>query len=85
MHARMAGGTSRTPLHGARRGRRPGPGVTRRAILDAERRRFAEPGFVATPIRAEAADADAETFSRHVAPSLQAILVPRPGDCPDGR
>lgn len=40
-----------------RRGRRPGPGSTRGAVLDAARARFARDGFTATTIRAVAADA----------------------------
>src|SRR5690242_14376813 len=41
----------------ARTGRRPGATVTREAILDAARRRFAEAGYDQTSIRAVAADA----------------------------
>ena len=41
----------------ARRGRRPGTGSTRQAVLDAARARFATDGFGATTIRRVAADA----------------------------
>jgi AcrR family transcriptional regulator len=41
----------------ARRGRRPGPTVSREAILDAARRRFAAAGYAATSLRAIAAEA----------------------------
>src|SRR5215472_12808737 len=41
----------------ARTGRRPGTTITREAILDAARRRFAEGGYEQTSIRAIAADA----------------------------
>lgn len=41
----------------ARRGRRPGTGSTRQAVLDAARARFAADGFGATTIRRVAADA----------------------------
>ena len=41
----------------ARTGRRPGTTITREAILDAARRRFAEAGYEQTSIRAIAADA----------------------------
>jgi AcrR family transcriptional regulator len=41
----------------ARRGRRPGPGSTRQAVLDAASARFARDGFGATTIRRVAADA----------------------------
>ena len=40
-----------------RRGRRPGSGSTRQAVLDAAKARFAAEGFGATTIRAVAADA----------------------------
>jgi AcrR family transcriptional regulator len=40
-----------------RRGRRPGSGSTRQAVLDAARFRFASEGFAATTIRLVAADA----------------------------
>lgn len=40
-----------------RRGRRPGPGSTRQAVLDAARERFSTDGFAATTIRLVAADA----------------------------
>jgi AcrR family transcriptional regulator len=40
-----------------RRGRRPGNGSTRQAVLDAARARFASDGFAATTIRRVAADA----------------------------
>ncbi|WP_029266435.1 MULTISPECIES: TetR/AcrR family transcriptional regulator [unclassified Microbacterium] len=40
-----------------RPGRRPGPGSTRRTVLDAARARFATEGFAATTIRRVAADA----------------------------
>ena len=46
-----------TPESGARRGRRPGSGTTRQAVLDAARARFARDGFGATTIRGVAADA----------------------------
>lgn len=39
------------------RGRRPGPGSTRQAVLDAARARFASGGFTATTIRVIATDA----------------------------
>lgn len=42
---------------GARRGRKPGPGSTRQAVLDAARARFARDGFAGTTIRRIAADA----------------------------
>lgn len=45
-----------------RRGRRPGTGTTRQAVLDAARARFAADGFAETTIRRVAADA-------HVDPS----------------
>ncbi|MDQ2745135.1 MAG: TetR family transcriptional regulator [Chloroflexota bacterium] len=45
---------------GARRGRRPGPGSTRQAVLDAARSRFAADGFAATTIRRVAADAEVD-------------------------
>ncbi|WP_375400874.1 TetR family transcriptional regulator [uncultured Amnibacterium sp.] len=41
----------------ARGGRRPGPGSTRQAVLDAARARFASDGFAAATIRRIAADA----------------------------
>lgn len=40
-----------------RTGRRPGPNLTRRAILDAARRQFAEAGYDRTTIRSIAAEA----------------------------
>lgn len=43
-----------------RRGRRPGPGNTRQAVLDAARERFATDGFAATTIRLVAADAQVD-------------------------
>ena len=43
-----------------RRGRRPGPGSTRQAVLDAARARFASDGFAATTIRLVAADAEVD-------------------------
>lgn len=48
---------SETLAPAARRGRRPGPNSTRKAVLDAARARFASDGFVATTIRVVAADA----------------------------
>ncbi|WP_329064207.1 TetR/AcrR family transcriptional regulator [Amycolatopsis sp. NBC_01480] len=42
---------------GVRRGRKPGPGSTRQAVLDAARARFARDGFAGTTIRRIAADA----------------------------
>jgi AcrR family transcriptional regulator len=45
------------PGSGSRRGRRPGSGSTRQAVLDAARARFARTGFAATTIRRVAADA----------------------------
>lgn len=42
---------------GTRRGRRPGQGSTRQAVLDAARARFARDGFASTTIRRVAADA----------------------------
>ncbi|MBT2551031.1 TetR family transcriptional regulator [Arthrobacter sp. ISL-65] len=47
----------RESLPKARRGRRPGAGSTRQAVLDAARARFASDGFGATTIRRVAADA----------------------------
>lgn len=44
----------------ARRGRRPGGGSTRQAVLEAARSRFASDGFAATTIRLVAADADVD-------------------------
>lgn len=44
----------------ARRGRRPGPGNSRQAILEAARARFASDGFAATTIRLIAADAEVD-------------------------
>lgn len=46
-----------TAESGARRGRRPGSGTTRQAVLDAARARFARDGFGATTIRGVAGDA----------------------------
>lgn len=46
-----------TPTASPRRGRRPGPGSSRRSVLDAAKARFAADGFAATTIRAIAADA----------------------------
>ncbi|WP_077035070.1 TetR family transcriptional regulator [Pelomonas sp. KK5] len=43
-----------------RRGRRPGPGSTRQAVLDAARARFAADGFTATTMRRVAADAQVD-------------------------
>ncbi len=43
-----------------RRGRRPGPNSTRKAVLDAARARFASDGFAATTIRLVAADAEVD-------------------------
>ncbi|MES3001843.1 MAG: TetR family transcriptional regulator [Pseudomonadota bacterium] len=48
------------PTPTVRRGRRPGPGSTRQAVLDAARARFASDGFVATTIRLIAADAQVD-------------------------
>ncbi len=45
------------PRTRARAGRRPGPGSTRQAVLDAARARFASDGFAAATIRRIAADA----------------------------
>ena len=45
------------PAPETRRGRRPGKGSTRQAVLDAARARFASDGFAATTIRSIAADA----------------------------
>jgi AcrR family transcriptional regulator len=45
------------PGPGPRRGRRPGPGSTRQAVLDAARARFARDGFASTTIRRVATDA----------------------------
>ncbi len=45
------------PATRARRGRKPGPGSTRQAVLDAARARFARDGFAGTTIRRIAADA----------------------------
>lgn len=45
------------PVPPARRGRRPGPGSTRQAVLDVARARFASDGFAATTMRLVAADA----------------------------
>lgn len=47
--------TDKTPP--VKRGRRPGPGSTRQAVLDAARARFASDGFASTTIRAVAGDA----------------------------
>lgn len=50
--------TTPPPPHApVRRGRRPGAGSTRQAVLDAARTRFATDGFTATTIRRVAADA----------------------------
>lgn len=43
-----------------RKGRRPGPTVTRQAILDAARTRFASDGFAAATVRKIAADAEVD-------------------------
>lgn len=48
---------SNEPIPAVRRGRRPGPGSTRQAVLDAARTRFAKDGFAATTIRVIATDA----------------------------
>lgn len=48
------------PTSNVRRGRRPGPGSTRQAVLDAARARFASDGFAATTIRLVAADAQVD-------------------------
>ncbi|WP_410631675.1 TetR family transcriptional regulator [Amycolatopsis sp. cmx-4-83] len=45
------------PTTGVRRGRKPGPGSTRQAVLDAARAQFARDGFAGTTIRRIAADA----------------------------
>ncbi|MCZ2404845.1 TetR family transcriptional regulator [Paenarthrobacter sp. Z7-10] len=45
---------------GTARGRRPGPGSTRQAVIDAARTRFAADGFTATTIRLIAADAEVD-------------------------
>ncbi|MFB7653430.1 MULTISPECIES: TetR family transcriptional regulator [unclassified Streptomyces] len=45
------------PASPARRGRRPGTNMSRQAILDAARARFAADGYTATTIRRVAADA----------------------------
>ncbi|NHO68341.1 TetR/AcrR family transcriptional regulator [Aestuariicella hydrocarbonica] len=44
----------------ARRGRRPGPNSTRRAVLEAARASFAKHGFVGTTIRLVAAEAEVD-------------------------
>lgn len=46
-----------TGARAPRRGRRPGPNVTRQAILDAARARFAQDGFAGATVRKIAADA----------------------------
>lgn len=46
-----------TAQEAPRRGRRPGPGSTRQAVLDAARARFARDGFAGTTIRRVATDA----------------------------
>ena len=48
------------PSSKVRRGRRPGPNSTRKAVLDAARARFASDGFAATTIRLVAADAEVD-------------------------
>lgn len=49
--------TQQETVPSPRRGRRPGAGNTRQAVLDAARARFAADGFAATTIRRVAADA----------------------------
>lgn len=48
------------PVSVGRRGRRPGTSITRQAVLDAARARFASDGFAATTIRQIAADAEVD-------------------------
>ena len=52
--------TSKNSTPAVRRGRRPGPGSTRQAVLDAARARFASDGFAATTMRLVAADAQVD-------------------------
>lgn len=48
---------SKNPIPTVRRGRRPGPGNSRQAVLDAARARFASEGFTGATIRGIATDA----------------------------
>ncbi|NEA43195.1 TetR family transcriptional regulator [Streptomyces sp. SID11385] len=57
MSADSSAPAPRRPRGRPPRGRRPGPNVTRQAVLDAARARFASDGFKATTIRKVAADA----------------------------